>query len=488
MSFLNKILGNSSGNVAEVNSSHELKVVTNETRSNMTTFYENDSGIKLVTRYLKSPEVSQDFRLRVGQDTVLFGDTFNSTTQNTSNWKHSFTTMTMTQSAGFLNVNAAGTSTVSGNYAYLQTWRYFPLFGTAPLGVETTAQFTDYPTVNEVIQWGLGIATGAAECIDGVWWEMTSTGITGCIRYNSGTTAKQTLIATITDLDLNQNYKFVVVIGERQVDYWIDDVLYGSQDMPAGQGQPFITTALPYFVQKYNSGTVGSTPNTIFKVGDISVTLMDLSTNQTWANQMSQLGLGMQGLNGGTMGNAMVQWANTTLPTAAAATNTTAALGAFVGGIFQMNAPATSTTDVIVSSWQNPIGGVNQTPRTLKLRGMKVDCVNTVAAVATTGTTFAVAVAWGAQQANLAASLAGTETGSFINNTTKIRRIQPLGVISFPVGAAIGAQATGIQFDFEAPLVINPGEYLQVIAKPLLGTATATEVFVWIISPNLYHE
>jgi hypothetical protein len=114
--------------------------------------------------------------------------------------------------------------------------------------------------------------------------------------------------------------------------------------------------------------------------------------------------------------------------------------------------------------------------------------VNTVAAVATTGTTFAVAVAWGAQQANLAASLAGTETGSFINNTTKIRRIQPLGVISFPVGAAIGAQATGIQFDFEAPLVINPGEYLQVIAKPLLGTATATEVFVWIISPNLYHE
>jgi hypothetical protein len=196
----------------------------------------------------------------------------------------------------------------------------------------------------------------------------------------------------------------------------------------------------------------------------------------------------MQGLNGGTMGNAMVQWANTTLPTAAAATNTTAALGAFVGGIFQMNAPATSTTDVIVSSWQNPIGGVNQTPRTLKLRGMKVDCVNTVAAVATTGTTFAVAVAWGAQQANLAASLAGTETGSFINNTTKIRRIQPLGVISFPVGAAIGAQATGIQFDFEAPLVINPGEYLQVIAKPLLGTATATEVFVWIISPNLYHE
>ena len=42
--------------------------------------------------------------------------------------------------------------------------------------------------------------------------------------------------------------------------------------------------------------------------------------------------------------------------------------------------------------------------------------------------------------------------------------------------------------DFEAPLVINPGEWIQVIAKPLVGTATATEVFHWIISPNLYHE
>lgn len=61
-------------------------------------------------------------------------------------------------------------------------------------------------------------------------------------------------------------------------------------------------------------------------------------------------------------------------------------------------------------------------------------------------------------------------------------------MISFPVGAAIGAQANGVQFDFEAPLVINPGEYVQVIAKILVGTATASEVFQWVVSPNLYHE
>jgi hypothetical protein len=149
-----------------------------------------------------------------------------------------------------------------------------------------------------------------------------------------------------------------------------------------------------------------------------------------------------------------------------------------------MNAPATSATDVIIASYQNPLGGVNQTPRTMKLCGIKVDCVNSVVAVATTASTFAVAVAWG----STAVSLATTETGSFVTATAKARRVQPIGVISFPVGAAVGAQATGIQFDFEAPIIINPGEFVQVIVKPLIGTATATEVFQWIISPNLYHE
>lgn len=481
------IVGAVSGTGANVDADRQLLVTTNSdpAKAGATALYcVNDEGEKTGARYLKSPEVSQDFRLRVGLDTILFTDTFNATAQNPSNWKHSFTTMTMTQSAGFLNVNAAGTSTVSGNYAYLQTWRYFPLLGTAPLAVEFTGQFTAYPTANEVFLAGLGVCTGAAEPVDGVWFELTSAGLNGVLRYNSGVSQKTTLVADVSTLPLNTNAKYVAVIGEREIEWWIDDVLYAESDIPAANGQPFMTTALPAFVLKYNANTVGSSPNMIVKIGDISITLMDLNANLTWANQMASCGLGSQQLNGGSAGSPQIQWANTTLPTAAAATNTTAALGAFLGGIFQMNAPATSATDLIVASYLNPLGGVNQTPRTIKLRGIKVDCVNSVVAVATTATTFAVAVAWG----GTALTLAQTETASFANNTIKARRIQPIGVINFPVASAVGAAASPIQFDFEAPLVINPGEYVQIIAKPLVGTATATEVFQWIISPNLYHE
>lgn len=482
-----RIEGNVSGNVAEVNASNEVKVALSNVVANIggvRNFSENDPGTITGTAYLKSPEVSQDFRLRVGTDSILFDDNFNSVTQNTGLWKHAFTTMTMTQSAGFLNVNAAGTSTVSGNYCYLQSWRYFPLIGTSPLSVEFVWQIDRTPVANEVFQAGLGIPTGAAEPIDGCWFELTSAGLYGCLRYNSGTTTKTPQLKTAASITANTNSKYAMVVGEREIEFWIDDVLYAELLIPASQGQPFITTALPLFIQKYNSALVGSSPNMGVRIGNVTVTLMDISSQMTWANQMAGMGLGMQGLNGGTMGSPQVQWPNTTLPAAAAATNTTAALGAFLGGIFQMNAPAASTTDVVISSYQNPAGTVNITPRTMKIRGIKVSCVNSVVAVAGTPSTFALAVAWG----GTTVSLATAETGSFVTATAKNRRIQPIGVLSFPVGAAVGAAANEVQFDFEAPLVINPGEFVQVICKILSGTATATEVFQWVVSPNLYHE
>lgn len=482
-----RIEGNVSGNVAEVNASNELKVALSNTVANIggvRNFSENDPGTVTGTAYLKSPETSMDYRIRTGMDTVVFNDTFNATTQNTNLWKHTFTTMTMTQAAGFLNVNAAGTSTVASNSAFLQTWRYFSLIGTAPLSVEMSVQADRVPIANEVVLFGLGIAVAAAEPVDGCWWEYTSAGLQGVIRYNSGATQKTGALMDTTAFGVNTSHKCVAVVGEREVEWWIDDVLYAEQTIPAAQGQPFLTTALPLFIQKYNSNTVGSSPNMIFRVSDCTVSIMDIATAQTWANQMSSMGRGLQGMNGGTMGNPQVQWSNTALPTAAAATNTTAALGAFLGGIFLMNAPATSATDVVISMYQNPVGGVNQTPRTMKLRGIKVTAINSVAAVATTPSTFALAIAWGGSTV----SLATAETGSFVTATAKARRIQPIGVVTLPIGAVAGTASNECIFDFESPIIVNPGEFVGVCAKILSGTATATEVIQWVVCPNLYHE
>jgi hypothetical protein len=76
-------------------------------------FSENDAGGITGNVYLASPETSDDFRLRVGLDTILFQDSFNATNQNTANWKHVFTTQTMVQASGFLVTNNNLTATTT---------------------------------------------------------------------------------------------------------------------------------------------------------------------------------------------------------------------------------------------------------------------------------------------------------------------------------------------------------------------------------------
>ena len=473
------IRGSTSGLGAEVTSSNELKVKLSATDGGaVRLFSENDPGAKTGTAYLKSPETSPDYRLRVGQDTLLFTYTFNATAQNSGVWKHGFSTMTMTQSAGFLNVNAAGTSTASGNYAFLNTWKYFPVIGTAPLSVEFTGQFTAYPVANEVFHAGLGLPTGATECVDGAWFEMTSAGLMGCIRYNSGTTTKTTLISDISTLPLNTNAKYAMVVSEREIEWWIDDVLYAETEMPNAQSQPFLSGALPLFIQKYNSGVVGSSPNAIFKVGDITVTLMDIETDKPWSHQMAGMGLSGQGMDGGTMGSNTF-FTNNALPTTALPVNTalTANLPTgLTGGRGLATLWNLAATDMVLSQATNPLGGVNQTPRTMFITGVTISAVSATAAW--TGPAAGQhSIQFGMYYGSAAVTLAQTETGSFVNNTIKAFRRKFLGFMTWATGAAaIGTPPDRgpITVQFDSPVVVHPGENVGIFAQMHNGAATAT--------------
>ena len=109
------------------------------------------------------------------------------------------------------------------------------------------------------------------------------------------------------------------------------------------------------------------------------------------------------------------------------------------------------------------------------LRGVCIDAVNTGAAVATTATTVQFSLAFG----HTGVSLATLEAA-----TTKAARRVALGYMTWPVGAAIGAQPQSgpLDVDFgDAPIYVNPGEYVQLVGKFLVGTATASQTinFVW---------
>lgn len=485
--------GSDTAGKANVNATYDLQVAlptaaTPSRVGGVRLFSENDDGTLAGTAYLKSPETSPDYRLRAGVDTVLFNDVFNATAQNTGVWNYVFNTLTCTQpGAGTLNFSTVQ-GTTSAHGAFMRTKQYFPLVNTAPLAVEGYfGQFTAPLVSGEVFLFGLGLPTAATTIpTDGCWIQVTSAGVQGVISFN-GTPVASALDAALplSSLTVGTIFKFLIVIGEREVEFWFDDQFLGEIAIPAANGVPFLQGSAPLFAMKYNTGNVSNT-NTM-RISRVGVTLMDVASNRDWGVQQCTMGASLyQGQNGQTQGTTAL------LPNAAAATTVTGAalaqataLATGIGGQAGITATVPGV-DGWVTAYLNPAATINITGRNLVITGVRIDAVNIGAAVATTATTIQWSVAFGGTQLN---SLATAESASFITATVKAARRVPLGLQSWVVGAAVGAQATVIDQDFSsAPIVVGPGEYLGSVAKFIQGTATASQVIWAVVTFRGYFE
>lgn len=444
-------------------------------------FSENDSGEVLGNAYLMSPETSQDYRLRVGTDTILFTETFNATAQNTQNWAYTFNTLTAAQpGAGSVNFSTVqGTANTHG--AFMRTYQYFPLVGTAPLAVEFSAGvFGTNLVANEVWLMGLGLPSGATTPpTDGVWLKLTNAGYTGVIS-NSGITTETGVLWSTGNIVLSDYQKWTIVISETDVQFWRNDVLLGTLKVPASNGQVFQGGSQPVFMHKYNTGAVSNT-NTM-RVTDITVSLMDIQTNRPWTHQQALCGQSSTiGQNGHTQGKTSL-WTNNSAPAAAALTNTAAAF-AGLGGIAAVLPTLTANNDGIIFGYQNPAPTINITGRNLVITGVHLQGVVSVV-LAGGPVMYAYAVAYG----HTAASLTTAQTASFANNTTHAPVIVPIGIESYATNAAVATLGSqGLNIAFESPLVVRPGEFIQLIARNL-GTVTTTGAITVIASFNGYWE
>jgi len=53
---------------------------------------------------------------------------------------------------------------------------------------------------------------------------------------------------------LNKKYQFIVAFHEAEVEFWIDGDLYGRIDTPDGQGQPCMSSSLPFSLRHAIAG------------------------------------------------------------------------------------------------------------------------------------------------------------------------------------------------------------------------------------------
>lgn len=479
MSLDCNIKGPSTG-TALVDNDGRLHVVlaeaaASEQNGSVSIFTENDPGDVTGTRLIRSPEADVDYRLRVAFENQLEDEVFNYTAQNSGKYAYINSTMGATWNQGGLLTNAGSITTVSTGLV-IRSYQAFPIIDPGMLAINWCLSLSaSQAPANTICDYGLFFQSGSNPYAptDGVYFRVNSNGFSGVVNHN-GT---ETLVTLDFTPVANQVYSFVIYSSDRRAEFWIDNVLYGVIEAPAAQGQLFIADALNWGLRHViTGGAAGS----VFQLTARSVSIAASGANyaDNLGTQQNRICGSYQGMSGGSLGQ-LANYTNSADPAAAAALSNSAALVTGLGGQFRFNAAATAVTDGIVLSYQVPAMSVSTRNRRLKIVGVKIDCVNVGAAVATTATTLQWCLAFG----HTAVSLATGETA-----VAKSPRRVPLGIMTWAVGAAIGQQPQfgPIEVDFkDAPVFVNPGEFVALVAKFIVGTATASQV-IWGTGTFIY--
>lgn len=473
--------GTSTAGKANVDSVFALKTNTsnhNTEASNVgsTVFVvEHDPGTYTGVRELASPSVTENGALLTAPQMLQWHGMFPGAAQNTGTWKHLFTTMTATQSGdGMILLNANNTATTTTGCS-MQTWKYFSFFDVSTFaGVFQLSINSSQPQANQILEWGFFVPTATGAPADGVYLRYSNAGLYGYIKYGSNAEVASAILGAAGSIVLNDTFDFQIIVDERVVHFHKAGVKLGSINIPSAQSNVFQNLGIPLAFQQRNTGAVVGTQMQA-KFSCTSVYQNDLSTNEDWFSQLAGLGNAGRGLDGGTMGKTAL-WVNNGVPTAVALTNTTAAFTGMSGIVAVLPTLAVGTDGILIN-YTNPAGSTTQPAKVIYVFGVSL---SGVASVALTGgaVAYCCAVAYG----HNAVSLATTDSASFANNTTKSPTIMPIGTMTFPVTAAVGAQSGIVPVQFIVPLVVNPGENVSIILRNVgvvttLGAITMTAGF-----------
>jgi hypothetical protein len=242
------------------------------------------------------------------------------------------------------------------------------------------------------------------------------------------------------------------------------------------QGSVTSSMQLPFSFRCYNS-TATSTAQ-IMKISFVNVTLADQSTTKPWNSIMcGSGGHASQGQTAQTMGTNALYSNNLAVGAGAVMTNTTAALGVGLGGQFSALPTLAVGTDGILCSYQVPFGTSILPGKSLYITRVTISSTVTVALIGG-AVVYALSLAYGSTNV----SLATTESA-----TAKAPRRMPIGIQSYAAAAVVGATPNILDMDLNSPIVVQPGEFIQVVAKNL-GVVTTAGIITSIVSFGGYWE
>ena len=489
-----RIEGDVSGNVAEVNASKQLKVVPETDIENnpgnvggFRSFSENDTGRITGEPYLVSPEVDEDYRIRVSQDLILDEEVFYYTAQNTGKHSYTNTTMTNTWTAGQMTTNGSSINTVNTGTVF-QTYAFFPNIGTQTLSADFEIGFSAQPQTNTFVEFGIGLpGTQLIAPSDGVFIRLNSAGLQGIIS-NNGTEISTGVfpLANGTGTWVYNNatkYQFIIYLGGVEAEFWVNNgtttELLGSISLPAAMGRICMAPGMPLFVKHRNVG--GAASGTLQGLlGAYNVRLGGSNVSTTMSSMGSRIYGSYQGLSGGTIGTnariGTITTGNETNVAPAVPTTTTAALGSGLGGTFWETVSLAANTDGIIMSYQVPLGTALIPGRRLVLRGMYL--TSYVQTVIVGGPYIA---EWFLAFGHTSVSL-GTAEAAATKAPRRIALPFTQAVTAAQAVSTLVSKSTEFVDFGDAPVLVNPGEFLQLCTRHI-GTAGTSGTVVHRVTP-----
>ncbi len=440
---------------------------------------EVDAGSVLGARLQRAFEVTDDYRLRVAVDSLWLNKAFTGAILD-AGFSQIATTMTYAQSGGFGVLNSAN-ATANGNTIRLATRKAFPLYGTFGMHVETQIREGNPTATNTQSEWGLGLMAGTATPLDGIFWRRQSGGqLRGVVNFGGVETATDIDttnvvarggVGTYSPTEVN---KYVIVVANDEVFFWINDILAGNIKTPANQGAPTASQALPLEFRVVNSG-VASAGRRI-EVGFVNVVMGDGHTTRPWSTVMAANGNGSYQTQ---LGTAVAATSNSGIAALAAPTftaNTAPAINA-LGGKWISPSPLPAGTSGLATiadvhypiySYLNPAGTAAIPGRDLIVTAIRINETVVSAVLGATYTHLEWIVGVGSSAATLAtADAVGPPT------TTSPKR-QNVGSQSFLATAPAGTVAPGFSVPLETPLIVPPGTYLHIILSLFGNAATGS--------------
>lgn len=494
--------GNSSINLADVDSLNQLKVTTPQTGTTagfVQLSTEVDSGSIIGSRTVNNITSSDDYRTRVGSDQSIFNATFEGTTILTTQFSSVATTTASTQANGLLIVNSAvfASMVASGAAVYVRSWRLFPTFGTYPLYVDMWLAEGGPKAVNAISEWGLLYLTAQAtqQPIDGIFFRRLSGGqLKGVVTANNIDVVEITLDTTnvpsrdgIGIYDPEEVNHHLITLDNNIVNFWINDVLVGSIRCPADRAQFSASCNIPVGFRVVNVAAA-STARQIY-VGCVNVGLGDQDTQKPWSHAMSGMGGGAYQLQiGNTPGPTVTRGAAAQGHPASGTARTAGVWSALtspvlnnLGGLWTSPAISTlsSDADYPVFAFQNPAGVAARPGKTLYITGVRIGDTTPSVGAATNPIfiSYIVMVGNSASQTNTS-DAATTVSGKSI----------VIGGHGFSATEAAGSHKEGFSMDFTSPLMVPAGHYLHLIIRPF-GTVTGnTLVLRGSVQFNGYFE